>query len=256
MDFAVLANRDDGVAVVAVVADGISSAPRVAEAPWIAVRAGIRSLAEGVGRGEDPAGASLAAAGAAHRALTEQAAPEGAPAATYASAVVSGERITVCWLGVCRAYWLPAGSPAGQEPDDSADRAVRARLLSRDDTLAEELGELVATGRISPEAAAGHPEAAHVITGWLGADHPAAAAHVEQFTPAGLGALLLCTDGLCADWPDTADLAAMAMPAAMTRPLSAAADLVRFAVDSGGHDNATAVIIPFPPRDDLIQPSS
>jgi len=129
-----------------------------------------------------------------------------------------------------------------------------ARLLSRDDTLAEELRKLVATGRISPEEAEGHPEAAQVITGWLGADHPDATPHVGQFTPAGSGALLLCTDGLSADWPDTVDLAAMAMPAAMARPLSAAADLVRFAVDSGGHDNATAVIIPFPPRDDLRQP--
>jgi len=40
----------------------------------------------------------------------------------------------------------------------------------------------------------------------------------------------------------------MAMPAALTRPLDAAADLAKFALDSGGLDNITVVIIPFPPR--------
>ena len=37
------------------------------------------------------------------------------------------------------------------------------------------------------------------------------------------------------------------MPAALTRPLDAAADLAKFAIDSGGLDNITVVIIPFPP---------
>jgi serine/threonine protein phosphatase PrpC len=40
----------------------------------------------------------------------------------------------------------------------------------------------------------------------------------------------------------------MAMPAALERPLDAAADLVKFAIDSGGLDNITVVLIPFPPR--------
>ena len=37
------------------------------------------------------------------------------------------------------------------------------------------------------------------------------------------------------------------MPAALTRPLDAAAYLAKFALDSGGLDNITVVIIPFPP---------
>jgi serine/threonine protein phosphatase PrpC len=41
----------------------------------------------------------------------------------------------------------------------------------------------------------------------------------------------------------------MAMPTALTRPLDAAADLVKFAVDSGGLDNITVVLVPFPPVD-------
>jgi hypothetical protein len=38
------------------------------------------------------------------------------------------------------------------------------------------------------------------------------------------------------------------MRAALSRPLAAAADLVKFAIDSGGLDNITVVLIPFPPR--------
>jgi serine/threonine protein phosphatase PrpC len=48
----------------------------------------------------------------------------------------------------------------------------------------------------------------------------------------------------------------MAMPAALTRPLDAAADLAKFALDSGGLDNITVVIVPFPPRPDAVPAAS
>ena len=67
--------------------------------------------------------------------------------------------------------------------------------------------------------------------------------------------LLLCSDGLWNYRPEAAELAAMAMPAALTRPLDAAADLAKFALDSGGLDNITVVIIPFPPRPDAVPPT-
>ncbi len=53
---------------------------------------------------------SRAAVRAAGRALTELAGPDGAPASTYVSAVVSQRQITVCWLGDSRAYWLAANA--------------------------------------------------------------------------------------------------------------------------------------------------
>jgi hypothetical protein len=42
-------------------------------------------------------------------------------------------------------------------------------------------------------------------------------------------------------------LAELALPAALTEPLSAAAALVRFALDAGGMDNITVVLAAFPP---------
>jgi serine/threonine protein phosphatase PrpC len=97
-----------GPAAVAVVCDGVSSAPRADEASLTAVRAAVRVLLAGVRAGDDPATASAAAATAGGAALADLVGPEGAPAATYASAVVATDGVTVCWLGDSRVYWLAA----------------------------------------------------------------------------------------------------------------------------------------------------
>src|ERR1700727_2585270 len=68
MHFAV-ADTDDGPVAVAIVSDGVSSAPRPDEASWKAVNTGITLLAEGAQRGEDPAEVSKLAIKAAGRAL-------------------------------------------------------------------------------------------------------------------------------------------------------------------------------------------
>jgi serine/threonine protein phosphatase PrpC len=250
MHFAV-ADTDAGPVAVAIVCDGVSSAPRPDEASWTAVNAGITLLAEGAERGEDSEAISRAAVKAAGRALTGLAGPDGAPASTYVSAIVSQRQVTVCWLGDSRAYWLAANAPAPSEPNDTIDITGGSRRVTRDDSLAE---EIVAAGLATMDEAMASPQA-HVITRWLGADLPDPESHVEQFTPTGPGVLLLCSDGLWNYRPEAAELAAMAMPAALTRPLDAAADLAKFALDSGGLDNITVVIIPFPPRPDAVPAS-
>ena len=250
MHFAV-AETDAGTVAVAIVCDGVSSAPRPDEASWTAVNAGITLLAEGAERGDDPEAISRAAVKAAGRALTDLAGPEGAPASTYVSAVVSQRQVTVCWLGDSRAYWLPANAPAPAGPNDTIDITGGSRRVTRDDSLAE---EIVAAGLATMDEAMASPQA-HVITRWLGADLPEPTAHIEQFTPTADGVLLLCSDGLWNYRPEAAELAAMAMPAALTRPLDAAADLAKFALDSGGLDNITVVIIPFPPQPDAVPAS-
>ena len=250
MHFAV-ADTDEGPVAVAIVCDGVSSAPRPDEASWTAVNAGITLLAEGAERGDDPEAISRTAVKAAGRALTELAGPDGAPASTYVSAIVSQGQVTVCWLGDSRAYWLAANAPAPAGPNDTIDITGGSRRVTRDDSLAE---EIVAAGLATMDEAMASPQA-HVITRWLGADLPEPQPHVEQFTPTGPGVLLLCSDGLWNYRPEAAELAAMAMPAALTRPLDAAADLAKFALDSGGLDNITVVIIPFPPRTDAVPAS-
>jgi serine/threonine protein phosphatase PrpC len=213
----------------AVVCDGVSSAPRADEASLSAARAAAGSLLSAVRAGDDPAAASAAAARAGGRAAGDLAGPEGAPATTYTSAVVDGAGVTVCWLGDSRIYWL------------AADLAG-SRCLTTDDSLAE---ELVAGGLAVDEAMAS-PQA-HVITRWLGADLPEPEPHVARFEPPDQGVVLLCSDGLWNYQPEATELAAMALPAALTDPLAAAAALVRFALDAGGGDNITTVLMPFPP---------
>jgi serine/threonine protein phosphatase PrpC len=218
-----------GQVALAIVSDGVSSAPRPDEASLTAVRTAMRLLAKSTQAGEDPVGASMVAARAGAQALNGMAGPEGAPAATYVSAVVGREGITVCWLGDSRAYWLTA-DPAGSS------------RLTKDDSLAE---EIVAAGLASVDEAMASPQA-HVITRWLGADLPDPQPHVAQFAPPGPGVLLVCSDGLWNYRPEAADLAALALPAALTDPLGAASSMVKFAVESGGIDNITVVLIPFP----------
>jgi serine/threonine protein phosphatase PrpC len=221
----------DGPVAVAVVCDGVSSAPRADDASLAGARAAIRVLLTGVRTGEDPEDLSMAAAHAAGHALTPLADPAGSPAATYTAAIVSPDAVTVSWLGDSRVYWLSSAEPADSE------------CLTKDDSLAE---EIVAAGLATMEQAMEMPQA-HVITRWLGADMPDPDPHVAQFKPPGPGVIMLCSDGLWNYQPGAAELAAMALPDARSKPLAAAAALVKFAVEAGGMDNITAVLVPFPP---------
>jgi serine/threonine protein phosphatase PrpC len=214
------------------------------------VHTGITLLAEGAGQGDDPREVSVGAVRAAGQALTELAGPDGAPATTWVSAVVSQRQITVSWLGDSRAYWLAASPAHPVGPNDTMDITGGSRRVSRDDSLAE---EIVAAGLASMDEALASPQA-HVITRWLGADMPDPEPHVEQFSPSGRGVLMLCSDGLWNYRPEAAELASMAMPTALTRPLDAASYLAKFANDSGGLDNITVVIIPFPPLPATTEP--
>jgi serine/threonine protein phosphatase PrpC len=217
-----------GPVAIAVVCDGVSTSPRPDDASLAATQASVRTLLTATRRGDDPADASLAAVYAAHDALTRIGSPGEAPSATYISAVIDSDAITVCWLGDSRAYWLSAG------PD--------ATRLSTDDSLAE---EMVARRAMSEAEALASPQA-HVITRWLGADLAEPQPHGIRFEPPGPGVVLVCSDGLWNYRPDTVSLAELALPDALTDPLGTASELVKFALDAGGMDNITVVLVPFP----------
>jgi len=226
----------DGLVVVAVVCDGVSSSPRPDEASHAAVQAALPVLLEAVQAGGDLSEASRAAVVAGRQSVAGLDEPEGERSATtYLSVVAARGDVTVCWLGDSRAYWLaPTESESVQ--------------LTRDDSVAR---GMIEAGLASEETAMGLPHA-HVLTRWLGAEaadlegDPARAPHVEQYAPPGAGVLLVCSDGLWNYLPEAAGLARLAMPRALTDPLGAANDMVRFAVDAGGADNITAVLIPYP----------
>jgi serine/threonine protein phosphatase PrpC len=227
------AETADGLVAVAVVCDGVSTSPRPDEASLAGTQAAVRMLLTSVRRGDDPQQASLAAMRQAHLALSSLGTSAQAPSATYISAHISEQAVTVCWLGDSRAYWLSADS----EPE----------RLTTDDSLAE---EMMATGDVTEAEAMASPQA-HVITRWLGADVTKPQAHVLRFAPSGPGVVLICSDGMWNYRPDAAGLAKLALPDALTDPLSAAVDMVRFAIEAGGMDNITVVLAPFP----LVRPA-
>lgn len=275
-----------GPVAIAVVCDGVSSSPRPDDASLAGAQEGARVLLRAVRRGDDPAEASLGAVRAAALELAGLAGPGGAPSATYVSVVVgpapaaspgasgeaaadtvtadavpaggarsaedtailsagagrgagvstvptpvltAGDAVTLCWLGDSRAYWL------------AADGAVR---LTTDDSLAQ---EMVASGLLDEAEAMATPQA-HVITRWLGADIAEPRAHVARFEPPGPGVVMICTDGLWNYLPEAAGLAVRALPAALADPLGVAGEFVEFALESGGMDNITVVLVPFPLR--------
>jgi PPM family protein phosphatase len=226
----------DGLVVAAVVCDGVSSSRQGAEASSAAAQAALPVLLEAVRAGGDPAEASRAAVVAGRRSVAGLGEPENERSATtFLSAVAAPADVTLCWLGDSRAYWLaPTESESVQ--------------LTRDDSVA---GGMVEAGLATEEAAMALPHA-HVLTRWLGGEaadlegDPSRAPHVEHYSPPGQGALLLCSDGLWNYLPEAAELARLALPRALTDPLGAAHDMVQFAVDAGGADNITAVLIPYP----------
>jgi serine/threonine protein phosphatase PrpC len=179
-----------------------------------------------------PAAATRHAVHAAARAVAELAADATgvAPACTFVSAVVTGDAITVGWVGDSRAYWIP------QDHHSSVPAS-----LTQDDSW---LAQVLATGALTPALAAADRRA-HAITAWLGDDFGQVEPHVVTVQPTGPGVVVVCTDGLW-NYLDTLDEFAAAIPArALDAPLDAARELVEIALHSGGRDNVTVAVLPF-----------
>jgi serine/threonine protein phosphatase PrpC len=226
----------DGLVVVAVVCDGVSSSPRPDEAAQAAAEAALPVLLAAVQTRGDLAEASRAAVKAGRESVAGLQEPVNERSATtFLSAVAAPGEMTLCWLGDSRAYWL-------------AQPASESVQLTRDDSVA---GGMIEAGLATEEAAMASPHA-HVLTRWLGAEaadlgeDPGRAPHVEKYSPPGTGVLLVCSDGLWNYAPEAADLAGLALPKALNDPLGAAVDMVQFAVDAGGADNITVALIPYP----------
>jgi serine/threonine protein phosphatase PrpC len=227
-----VAQGPEGPVPLAVVCDGVSTSARPADASQAAAQAAVDVLCHAAETGADLGEASAEAVRAAGAAVAGLAASAGSPSATYISAVVTREGITLCWLGDSRAYWLDSGENPAHEQ------------LTTDDSLAQ---EMVRAGLLEESEALDSPHA-HVVTRWVGATAAETSPHLATVTPAGPGVLLLCSDGMWNYQPEASELASLALPDAAGHPLAAAKALTDFALRAGGRDNITVVLIPFTPQ--------
>ncbi|MDF0529806.1 protein phosphatase 2C domain-containing protein [Tsukamurella sp. 8F] len=239
MAFAVVSTEAGGAgpaAAVAVVCDGVATSDRGHLASQAAVDVACDVLLDAVlSSGAAPftienAGSAtqeaVSGAVAVVSELADPANPDTAPSCTFVSAVVTPGQIVVGWVGDSRAYWLAA--PEG-----------RSRRLTIDDTLAV---DLIAAG--VPEEVANSAPQGHALSRWIGADAAETHARIATLRPDGPGVLLLCSDGLWNYLPESDMLAAVVHGAAETA--WAATESVENALDMGGHDNITAVLVPIP----------
>lgn len=243
-------------ALVAVVCDGVSSTPGAGPAAAAAAAAACSVLTnaitdhEGDGWGTEspdhegwvvgPDGgvtvpdATLAeAASAAQEAVTAvpPTDPMAAPSCTIVAAVAIGDVITIGWIGDSRAYLIGSGGAAKLTEDDTwAAEAARAGLI--------------------PESAVETDRRAHTLTRWLGADADDLQPHVRAVRTDRPARLIVCSDGL---WNYASD--PLAVAAVVERvgpdapPIEVARCLVDFAIESGGHDNVTAIVADVPVPD-------
>lgn len=218
-------------ALIGVVCDGVSSAPRADDAALIAAETGAAETARALRGGAAPAEAAAAGLRRAAASVAALADGAGAPACTYvAASMPEGGPVTVAWIGDSRAYWVPGPGAPGP-----------ARLLTRDDSWSAAMVE----GGVLTEEEAGNSLYAHAITAWLGAGSGEAEGHVATVDLPGPGALVLCTDGLWNYAPAAADIGAL-MPRAWRDPAAAARASVEAALAAGGRDNVTVVVMAVP----------
>jgi len=211
----------DGLPVVAVVCDGVSTTVDPGLASQGAADAALAVLAGG-----GDLNAAHAAAQAAAVAVTDVPPPPdlGWPSCTFLAGVVHGNVVHLGALGDCRSFWLP--------------EAGEAVTLTEDDSWA---AEQISSGAMSPADAYRSP-LAHTITRWLGRDaDPGWAPRLSEFRPGGPGRLVLCSDGLWNYAEQAADVAAAA--AGEGDALQVARRLTDFANAQGGRDNVTVVVI-------------
>lgn len=225
MAFAVLGQETAPHTVVIVVCDGVGSTRRADEASQAAVDAALERILECLEAGKRPYESTVDGVAAAFDAvarLADTGSPEVAPSCTLVSAVAKAGEITVGWIGDSRAYWLSE---------------VDSRAVTTDDTL---FAQLLAAGL--PEREAGEEANAHALARWIGADAEPGLPSVEVLRPSTPGTLVVCSDGLWNYLPAPEDIAVHLGGS----PARAAAALTDAAIELGGGDNITVVVLPHP----------
>lgn len=139
---------------------------------------------------------------------------------TASAVVIDGSRMAVAHVGDSRVYLLSGG--------------VLVRI-THDHSYVE---ELVDAGEITADEARVHPSRS-IITRALGSDPDMYADHFTLNVHAG-DRIIICSDGLSSMVPD-AKIESVAISCAT--PQAAADTLVSAALEGGGHDNVTVIIV-------------
>ena len=224
----------EGERAVLVVCDGVSTsvdsdvaALAAAERARDVLVAGSSDGVAGAGTLDAAAAQALVTAVAeANRAVVATTDPDStnAASATFAAAVVDGDRVHYANLGDSRVYFIGPTAPV---------------LLSVDDSMAQ---AFIAEGMPREEAEA--LPRAHAITKWLGRDALDIVPRTGVHVIAEDGWLVVCSDGLWnyASAPDALAAQLAAATAPDVDPVSVAQRLVDWANAQGGHDNVTVAL--------------
>jgi protein phosphatase len=201
-----------------IVADGMGGHSGGAEASRIACEA----VAEAVAHGMELADA-FEVAHARVRADQEQHPDYYDMGTTLVAVRESGAGYELAWVGDSRAYRVGAES-------------VRLECLTRDQNVA---GRLLQAGSITAEEARSHPQR-NILTDCIGQREGLPTIEVVQHEWRPGDRLLLCTDGLSGELTD-AELEHWLTQ--LETPAEAAAKLLELALDAGGRDNVSMVLI-------------
>lgn len=139
---------------------------------------------------------------------------------TLTAAILEGERLIIAQVGDSRAYLLHQGS---------------LQQLTRDHSL---MADMIEAGQLTEEEARVHPNRS-VITRAIGSDPHMQPDLYELNVDTG-DRILLCSDGITTMLEDR-DVEQILARA--SSPQECADNLVQAALDAGGYDNATAIII-------------
>ena len=142
---------------------------------------------------------------------------------TLTAAILEGERLLIAQVGDSRAYLMHQG---------------RLQQLTRDHSL---MADMIEAGQLTPEEARTHPNRS-VITRAIGSD-PHMQPDLYELNVETGDRLMLCSDGINTMLEDPQIEAIMAR----THGAQECADaLVAAALNAGGFDNATAVVVDVP----------